>query len=410
MSTQTSPVKFTGHRSLAHRFILATLHGKPIHISQIRATNPTSPGLAPHEISLLRLLESLTNGSHIEISYTGTTLLYKPGLITGSVAGRGADANGVVRHEIDGRVTRGVSWFIIAVALLAPFSKAKVNVLFTGSGVVTSAVEKWGDVSVDTVRTAILPIYEQFGIERDLEIKVNKRSNLSNVKGHSGVGEVQVVFGHQIRVPKTLHLMGPGRVKRVRGVAYATGVSGGNNARMIESTRGVLNKLVPDIYIFSDVTSAQLVEISQGTKTDPAGSKRKVGLGFGLSLVAESSRKGVFYSADAASGPEGGETPEDVGRRAAFALLESVERGGCVSAEAAPTVLIMMAMGSEDVGRVQIGREVLASDNVIQLARDMTKFGAAGWGIRDVGDEQNERDLIVSLVGSGIGNVGRKIG
>ena len=357
MSVQTPPIRFTGLHSLVHRLILATLHGKPIHISQIRATNPTSPGLAPHEISFLRLLESLTNGSHIEISYTGTTLLYKPGLITGSVAGRGADANGVLKHEIDGRVTRGVSWFIIAVALLAPFSKAKVNVLFTGPGVITSAVERYGDVSVDTVRTAILPIFEQFGIERDLEIRVSKRSNPSNVKGHSGAGEVEVVFGHQVRAPKTLHLMGAGRVKRVRGVAYATGVSGGNNARMIESARGVLNKVVPDVYIFSDVTSAQLVEITQGTKSDPAGSKKKVGLGFGLSLVAESSRKGVFYSADAASGPDGGETPEDVGQRAAFALLESVERGGCVSAEAAPTIFTLMAMGSEDVGRVQVGRD-----------------------------------------------------
>lgn len=409
MATQISPIKFTGHHSLAHRLILATLHGRPIYVSQIRATNPTSPGLAPYEISLLRLLESLTNGSHIEISYTGTTLLYKPGLITGSVAGRGADADGVLTHEVDGRVTRGISWFIIAVALLAPFSKAKVNVLFTGSGVITSAVEKWGDISADTVRTAILPLYEHFGIERDLEIRVNKRSNLSNVNGHSGAGEVQVIFGHQVRVPKTLHLMSAGRVKSVRGVAYATGVSGGNNARMIESARAVLNKFVPDVYIFSDVSPAQIVEM-QGSKREPAGSKKKVGLGFGLSLVAESSRKGVYYSADAASGPEGGETPEDVGQRAAFALLESIERGGCVSAEAAPSVLILMAMGSEDVGRVQVGRGTMASETIIQLARDMSTFGSAGWGVRDADDEKASNDIIVSIVGSGIGNVGRKIG
>lgn len=71
--------------------------------------------------------------------------------------------------------------------------------------------------------------------------------------GRGGGGEVQIVFGHQVRVPRTLHLLGGGKVKRVRGVAYATGVSGGNNARMIEAARGVLNRLVGDVYIFSDM-------------------------------------------------------------------------------------------------------------------------------------------------------------
>lgn len=311
---------------------------------------------------------------------------------------------------MDGRVQRGVSYLVLAVCMLAPFSKGKVNVLFTGPGVITSAVEKCGDVSVDTVRTAILPIYAQFGIERDIELRVVKRSNPSNaVRGRTGAGEVQVVVGQQVRLPKTVHLLKAGRVKRIRGVAYATGVSGGNNARMIESARSVLNALAPDIYIFSDGGAAQLVDIENrdGTKE-----KKKIGLGFGLSLVAETSGPGVFYSADAASGADGGETPEDIGKRAAFMLLESIERGGCASAEAAATVLTLMSMGSEDVGRVQLSREVLASQNIIQLARDLNAFGSAGWGIRDAAtvDEKNEGQLIVSVVGTGIGNVGRKIG
>src|SRR6202043_207977 len=74
-------LRFIGHKSLAHRLVLSTLTGRPIHISQIRSPSPTSPGLAPHEISFLRLLEAITNGSSIQISYTGTTLTYTPGLI-----------------------------------------------------------------------------------------------------------------------------------------------------------------------------------------------------------------------------------------------------------------------------------------------------------------------------------------
>src|SRR3954454_15167273 len=101
-------LRFTTHKSLTHRLILSTLTGRPLHISQVRSSS-TSPGLAPHEISFLRLLESITNGSSITISYTGTTFTYIPGLITGSVDGLGANG-GVVKCVLPDTIRRGVSW------------------------------------------------------------------------------------------------------------------------------------------------------------------------------------------------------------------------------------------------------------------------------------------------------------
>ena len=170
------PLKFTTHRALTRRLVLATLTGRAIRISQIRSSSPTNPGLASHEVSFLRLLEAITNGSQIEFSYTGTTLIYRPGLITGSVAGNGiATHNGVIRHEIPAGCARGVSWFLIPLCQLAPFAKAQVNVLFTGPGVVTGATDA-GDVSADTVRTAILPLYAQFGIQNNIELRILRRS------------------------------------------------------------------------------------------------------------------------------------------------------------------------------------------------------------------------------------------
>ncbi|KAI9813090.1 MAG: hypothetical protein M1827_004310 [Pycnora praestabilis] len=395
------PLRFTTHRALTHRLVLSTLTGRPVHISQIRSSSPTTTGLASHEISFLRLLEAVTNGSTIEISYTGTTLLYRPGLITGSAAGSGA-SGGVLRHELPQGCTRGVSYFLIPLCLLAPFSKTSVNVIFTGLGVITSATET-GDVSVDSVRTAILPLYEQFGISNNIELRVLKRSS-PGPGGKGGAGEVQLVFGHQVRLPKTIHLLNPGRVKRIRGVAYCTGVSASNNARMIEAARGILNPMTGDTYIFSDVSSASFVPLSDKSNS---GSKRKIGVGFGISLVAETST-GCLYSADLASPTSGGQPAEDIGRHCAYQLLETVSFGGCVSPVAAPSMLTLMAMGSEDVARLQMSRVVFGNEEIIGLGRDLRKFGASGWGIRDAPGDLHG-DLVVSVVGRGVGNVGRKI-
>jgi RNA 3'-terminal phosphate cyclase-like protein len=402
MATDTSPppLRFTGHKHFAQRIVLSTLTGRPIRISQIRPNSPTKSGLAPHEVSFLRLLEAITNGSAIEFSYTGTTMVYKPGLLTGSVNGYGADG-GVIRHELPEDCTRSVSWFLVPLCLLAPFAKSQVNVIFTGPGVITSATPA-GDISVDTVRTAILPLYKQFGIQLNLELRILRRSSPGN-NGAGGAGEVQLVFGHQVRLPKTLHLLNAGRVKRVRGVAYATGVAAANNARMIEAARGVLNAYVPDTYIFSDVSSAPYLPSTD--KNNPK-ARRKIGVGFGLALVAESSTD-CLYSADVASPTTGGVPPEEIGRQCAFQLLEAVSKGGCASDVAATTVLTLMAMGSEDAGRIQLGKEVLATESTVALARDLQTFGGSGWGIRDAPDKPDE--LIVTVVGKGVGNVGRKI-
>ena len=399
------PLRFTGHKYLAQRLVLSTLTGRPVRISQIRSSSPTSPGLLPHEVSLLRLFEAITNGTIIEFSYTGTTVVYRPGLITGSVSGYGAGAGGIISHDVPSTCTRGVSYFLLPLCLLAPFSKAPVKVQFTGTGVITSATTH-GDIAADSVRTSILPIYEQFGISGDIELRILKRSNPGH-GGKGGGGEVQLVFGRQVRLPKTIHLLNAGRVKKVRGVAYAIGLGGTNNARMIDSARGLLNPLVPDTYIYSDVSAAPLLPAEgRNGGNDSKSTRKKVGIGFGLSLVAYTSTN-VLYSSDVASPAQGGETAEDIGRKCALQLLETIEQGGCVTRVAAPTTLILMAMGSEDVGRIRIGRAALGSEEVIGLARDLKTFGAGAWGLREASEESD--DIVVSIVGRGIGNIGRKI-
>jgi len=395
-------LQFTTQKSLTDRLVLSTLTGKPIRVSQIRSTS-TSPGLAPHEVSFLRLLDSITNGSRATFSHTGTMFHYEPGLITGSVDGQGAIGE-VVDCVLPDTIRRGVSWFLIPLCIMAPFAKKPVNVRFTGEGVITSATEM-GDVSVDTVRTAILPLYEKFGImSSKLELRILQRS-CAGPGGKGGGGVVELRFGSQVRLPKTLHMnRSPGRVRRIRGVAYCTGVSSSNNHRMIHVARGILNPLVSDVHIATQYDQAPLVS-SDKSKTS---GKKTTGIGFGICLVAESSADGVLYSADVVSPSSGGVTPEDIGKQCAYQLLEVISQGGCVTKVGADTVLMLMAMGSEDVGRLRLGRDVVGTEDVVGLARDLKKFGASSWGLRDV-EEDDSGDIIVTVKGIAVGNVARKI-
>ncbi|KAJ2905057.1 uncharacterized protein MKZ38_006450 [Zalerion maritima] len=394
----TEFVRLTGHRAFAQRLVLATLTGRPVHISKIRSSSPTNPGLASHEISFLRLLEAVTNGTSLQISYSGTTITYHPGLITGSVAGLGASAGDIIEHTVPAGCARGVTYFLIHLALLAPFAKAHMNVRMSGPGVITSATDA-GDISIDSFRTAILPLYGLFGIlPARIELRVLQRS----CSGGGG-GAVEMRFASQIRLPKTLHLnRTPGRVRRIRGVAYSTGVPASNNSRMIYSAREVLNPLVSDINI-----AAQYDKAPRG---GPDSKNNKGGIGFGLCLVAETNSEGVIYSADLTSPSSGGVVPEDMGKKCAYQLLEIISQGGCTSWAASSTVLTLMAMGSEDVGRLRMGRDVLGSEEVIGLAKDLKSFGCSSWGLRQIDQsDENMTDYVVSVKGSGVGNVGRKI-
>lgn len=74
--------------------------------------------------------------------------------------------------------------------------------------------------------------------------------------------------------------------------------------------------------------------------------------GYGLSILAESTT-GAMHCAEALSQP--GVAPEDTALLASRALLAEVRRGGCVDRQHQVFVLLMMVLGSEDVGRCLMG-------------------------------------------------------
>lgn len=116
-----------------------------------------NPGLRPFEASLLRLLDRVTSGSHLEINETGTKLKYQPGLVLG----------GRVAHDCG--TGRAVGWFLEVLAALALFGKLPLHA--TLDGVTNDHV----DSSVDSFKATTLPLLRHFGLEEGLDLVVKKR-------------------------------------------------------------------------------------------------------------------------------------------------------------------------------------------------------------------------------------------
>ncbi|CAG8455460.1 7422_t:CDS:2 [Cetraspora pellucida] len=187
-------LKFSGHNYFRQRLILAILSGKPVKIDKIRS-NDSDPGLKDFEASFLRLLEKVTNGSIIEINYSGTSVLFKPGVITG----------GTISHDCG--TARAIGYFLEPMIALAPFSKDPFNLIFFG--ITNDNV----DTSVDIIRTAVMLQLKRFGIEEGLELKISKR-------GAPPLGGGEVNFKCPVvKSLKPIQFTDEGRIKRIRGIA-----------------------------------------------------------------------------------------------------------------------------------------------------------------------------------------------
>lgn len=353
-------MQYRGASHFRQRLLLATLSGRTIRIDDIRA-DEADVGMRECEISFLRLLEKVVNGCKIFINGTGTTLRYKPGIIVGGAG---------VTHECS--TQRAVGYYLQPLLLLAPFAKHPLNITLKG---VTNGPD---DASVDVLRTVTLPLLRQFGIEvASLEVK--KRGAPPN-----GGGEVRLDVA-PVRQLEPVSLLTAGKVKRVRGVAMSAKVSAQMANRMVEGARGVLNHMLPDVWVYTD---------SQRGKTSGASP------GFGVALVAETTT-GMLLSSEAVG--QAGVLPEAVGVTAADGLLEEIKGGGAVDAMHQPIVLMLMTLAPEDVSRVRLGTELTdAAVGVLRLLRDFL-------GVAFQIETDTDGSLVLACRGVGCKNLSQRV-
>lgn len=229
------------------------------------------------------------------------------------------------------------------------------------------------------MRTVSLPLLARFGVGEGAELKIVKRGAPPN-----GGGEVRLTLP-VVRQLQPVTLTELGRVKRIRGMAYSTRVSPRTGPRLAEAARGVLNRLLPDVYIYTDHYK---------------GAESGRSPGFGLALVAETTA-GVQLGAEKVAAL--GETAEDVADVAARRLLEEVSRAGCVDTDHQGLAVLLMAVTPPDVSKLRTG---MLSPYTIQLLRHIRDFLGVTFRIET---DEATRTVLLTCVGAGHVNLGKKL-
>lgn len=94
---------------------LVSVSRRPLIVKDILSEDENLGETSAPEANLLRLLDRVTSGSHLEINETGTKLKYQPGIVLG----------GRVVHDCGTVCTIG--WFLEVLVALAPFAKLPLH-------------------------------------------------------------------------------------------------------------------------------------------------------------------------------------------------------------------------------------------------------------------------------------------
>ncbi|KAG1661114.1 RNA 3'-terminal phosphate cyclase-like protein [Nymphon striatum] len=367
-------LEFEGANYLRQRLILSTLSGQSIRIRNIRSTGE-NPGVNECEASLIRLLDKITNGSRIEVNETGTNLYYCPGLLHG----------GEIDHDCC--MQRSIAYYLEVLMCLAPFCKEKLSANL--HGVTNNKI----DPSIDSMKASMLPTIKHFIFDDEgLELKIINR-------GLPPAGGGHVLFQCPIKKQlRPIQLTDPGKIKRIRGVAFACRVSPTISNRIIDAAKGVLLKFIPDVYLISD------------HRKGPRAGKSP---GFGISLVAET-KQGSFITADVVSNDKSSEElpsiPEDLGISGAHLLLEEIYRGGCVDSINQGLACLFMTLGQKDISKLQTGP---LSPYCIGMLQHIRTFLNISFKLEKISNTEELRTgaskVQLTCLGEGFSNISKRI-
>lgn len=164
---------------------------------------------------------------------------------------------------------------------------------------------------------------------------------------------------------------------------------------LVESSKGVMLKFLPDIYIHTDQNKGKNSGLSSG---------------YGINLSAETTEN-IIYSVEAVSNTEGALVlPEDLGIQCAEKLLDEIYRGGCCDSTFQWILFLYMALGAKSVSKVTTGPLSQYSIKFLQLLRE---FFGVSFKLDASKDEEEDENALpkveLTCVGIGYSNISKKV-
>ncbi|KAL8458061.1 hypothetical protein ACS0TY_035802 [Phlomoides rotata] len=227
------------------------------------------------------------------------------------------------------------------------------------------------DPSIDTFRSTTLPILKQFGVpSEELSLKIESRG-----VAPQGGGEVILSVPIVQDTLKVITWIDEGMVKRIRGLSFSARVSVQFENTMIHAARGIFNRLLPDVHIFTD---------------------HKAGEQAGNFLSSEGNED-EFEDEKKELSP-----PGDIGEEIASTLLGEIEQGGVVDSTHQGLLFLLCALCPQDVSKVRVGK---LSPYGVEVLRHIRDFLGIKFVIKP---DPSTETVILKYVGCGLKNLSRK--
>ncbi|KAD6796691.1 hypothetical protein E3N88_07587 [Mikania micrantha] len=404
-----------GSQNLRQRLLLSTLSSTPILIEDIRA-DATWPGLLSHEVSFLRLLETVSDDCHVEINETGTKLKYKPGIVMG---GR------YLEHDCG--LSRSIGYFLEPLIVLGLFGKKPLSIKLKATTQQSDLISDYSEDLEDTVRPESAAGKISFS-----SFCYSKGSGPVYNDGLLGVGQSQPNTSFNSH-PSEKGYQPRGEVSQPNRYSKA-GVLWLPEHGQANSSDNSPNQEDPSLMGTGlPLESAGLLVDIGGTTTcrcERFGTWASIDFltigimleiimtvcspGYGISLIAETT-SGCFISVDTTiSYPRENDDmdidekkelmpPEEVGEEIASLLLAEIEQGGVVDSTHQGLLFLLCALCPQDVSKVRVGKLVPYG---IQTLRNIRDFLGVKFVIKP---EPSTGTVMLKCIGCGLKNFSRKL-
>ncbi|KAL0225499.1 hypothetical protein RCL1_003411 [Eukaryota sp. TZLM3-RCL] len=361
-SSRVKVLRYSGHKYFDLRIILAVISKSPIVIDKIREDDE-APGLSEAEVTLLRLVERLTNGSTVRINITGTRVFLKPGILVGGT------------FSFDTGLHRSMGYFLPLILLSSPFTKQPLEITLSG---LTDGIAE--DPNVDYFSSCFIPMLGEFGA-RHVALRVNNR-------GFPPLGGGSVtITAKPLRSLNPVNYIDTAPLKNIRGTITAVKVSPAVPSRVIHSAREYIDEKFPvsDVYLSTQHVKGGLGGLSPGVS---------------VVLFAEKKNGSILGISECILV---GETAEEMGLRAARKLKKTVKQSGCVDEYFQPFILILMIF-------CPMVRVSMRFGPLSKRCLKLIEFANSALGLQFTVDSvEDTEESIVSIVGLGMANYARVV-